>query len=141
MSQPEVITVDVPWDGVRPGDDLTFLSSVHRITRVEPYSHPVVTRGATWAIACADTQQRCYRAAWGITLSPGSHYEVTRRAPVLTGPQRAVLGFLAASGEDLLAFRDEESLAVTAELRLAGLAVGSPEHGYRITDAGVQVLR
>lgn len=126
----EVITVEVPGSEVRPGDDYHFLSSTHRITRVEPYRHPVVTRGETWLTAYADTPEAMYQAAWGITVHPGKLTRVTRLAPELTRGQRSVLrSVMAAPGGPLSAL----ALDVAAELYRMGLALGSPEHGYRVT--------
>lgn len=58
----------VKGQDVRVGDDLWFLGTPHRITRIEPYVHSVVTRGEEWRIAYADTPERAYRNAWGMTL-------------------------------------------------------------------------
>jgi hypothetical protein len=71
--------VNRTWDEVQAGDDLMFPGTPHRITRIEPYTDPVVTRGETWAIACADTPSASGKAARGITLSPGGAYEVAGR--------------------------------------------------------------
>lgn len=61
------------------GDDIIFLGTPHRITRIEPYTHPVVTGGETWATAYADTSAAAYQAAWGITLEPDQQYETGPR--------------------------------------------------------------
>ena len=45
---------------------LVFAGVPHRITRIVPYVHPVVTGGETWRIAYA-----CLGPdSWGITLEP-----------------------------------------------------------------------
>jgi hypothetical protein len=59
---------------VRVGDDLWFLSSVHRVTRVEDYRHPVVTGGDLWHIAKSDGPAGFGRAAWGMTLATERGY-------------------------------------------------------------------
>jgi len=65
---------------VKVGDDLMFVGRPHRITRIEPYAHPVVTQGETWAIAYADAPQAMAKAAWGITLEPDTRaYEIADR--------------------------------------------------------------
>ena len=69
-----------PTDGqdVEVGDDLWFLGKVHRITRIKPYAHPVVTKGETWRIAYADEPSGVYQKAWSITLEPRGHYNVMK---------------------------------------------------------------
>jgi len=134
---PEVITVEVPGSEVRPGDDYEFLGKVHRITRVEPYSHPVVTRGETWLSASADTSERAYKAAWGITVHPDRLIRVTRLAPELNHVQAVTLRVIMSSPHGPLS---EPALALADELLRMGLAAGSREHGYEITRAGLQVL-
>lgn len=134
---PLVITVEVPGSEVRPGDDYEFLGAVHRITRVEPYSHPVVTGGETWLSASADTSERLGRAAWGITIHPGKLIRVTRVVPDLTRAQLTMLRSIHAAPSGPLS---ELALDVAAELHRMGLAAGSRERGYRITRAGIQVL-
>ena len=65
---------------VKVGDDLIFAGTPHRITRIEPYVHPVVTHGETWATAYADTPKAAYKIAWGITLEPDTRaYEIADR--------------------------------------------------------------
>lgn len=134
---PLVITVEVPGSEVRPGDDYEFLGAVHRITRVEPYSHPVVTGGEAWLSASADTSERLGKAAWGITIHPGKLTRVTRVAPDLTHVQRTVLRAISAAPHGSL---NDPALARAAELWREGLVAGSPGHGYEITRAGYQVL-
>jgi hypothetical protein len=75
-----VVTLDVPGSGVRVGDDLDFLGTPHRISRIVPYRHAVVTKGELWRIAYAGVSSRgaIPRRAWGITLEPGGSYTVTR---------------------------------------------------------------
>lgn len=74
-------TIEVRGQDVRVGDDLWFLGKPHRITRIEPYTHPVVTRGEMWRIAYSDGPEGMYKAAWGMTLEYGHGwargYEVT----------------------------------------------------------------
>lgn len=74
-------TIKVRGQDVRIGDDLWFLGTPKRITRIEPYVHPVVTRNAEWRTAYADGPDGMYKAAWGITLEYGhgwaANYEVT----------------------------------------------------------------
>jgi len=54
-------------------DIVVFLGTPHRITRITPYTHPVVTQGEPgWRIAHAGPGQE----SWGITLCPGQLYEV-----------------------------------------------------------------
>jgi hypothetical protein len=77
-------TIKVKGQEVETGDDLWSGGIPHRITRIEPYGHPVVTRGEQWRAACSDGPASVGRAAWGITLEfahgwePG-HYEVSAR--------------------------------------------------------------
>jgi hypothetical protein len=76
-----VTTIKVKGQEVRVGDDLWFLSTPHRITRIEPYRHPAVTLGEDWRIAYSDGPDGMYKAAWGMTLSfdhgYAAGYEVT----------------------------------------------------------------
>jgi len=78
-----VSTIKVKGQDVREGDDLWTSGKPHRITRIEPYVHPVVTRGEPWRIAYSDGPDGMGRAAWGITLEwQGGYaagYEVTER--------------------------------------------------------------
>lgn len=76
-------TIMVRGQDVRTGDDLWFLGRVHRITRTEPYTHPVVTGGGEWRTAYSDGPDGMYRAAWGITLEHGgaARYEISERIP------------------------------------------------------------
>lgn len=60
---------------VEVGDILMFLSTPHRITRIEPYLHPTL-RLPGWRTAYADTGERAYKNAWGITLEPQCEYEI-----------------------------------------------------------------
>lgn len=64
-------TVMVKGQDVRVGDDLWCLGAPHRVTRIEPYTHPVVTRGEQWRIAYSDGPERGGKNAWGMTL----HYD------------------------------------------------------------------
>ena len=76
-------TVMVKGQHVKIGDDLWAFGRPHRITRITPYRHPVVTRGEDWRIAHSDGPDGVGAAAWGITLSHGhgyaAHYEVSVR--------------------------------------------------------------
>jgi hypothetical protein len=64
---------------VEVGDDLWFLDKPYRITRIEDYVHPVVTRGETWRIAYSDGPVFGARWAWGITLEPDGRYETGQK--------------------------------------------------------------
>jgi hypothetical protein len=59
---------------IEVGDIIVFMSQPHRITRIVPYAHPVVTGGeAGWRIAYAGPGPD----SWGITLEPqADYYEV-----------------------------------------------------------------
>lgn len=76
-------TVKVKGQDVRVNDDLWAFGTPHRITRIEPYVHPVVTRGEPFRIAYADGPGGQGERAWGITLEYGhgyaTGYEVTER--------------------------------------------------------------
>ncbi len=82
-------TAMIKGQEVRVGDDLWSMGTPHRITRIEPYAHPVVTRGEQWRQACSDGPEGVGKAAWGITLefahgwAPG-HYKVS----LLPGDER-----------------------------------------------------
>lgn len=77
-------TIMVKGQEVQVGDDLWAGGKPYRITRIEPYMHPVVTRNEQWWQACSDGPEGIGKAAWGITLEfahgwePG-HYEVSKR--------------------------------------------------------------
>lgn len=77
------MTVKVKGQDVRVGDDLWFLGKPYRITRIEPYIHPVVTRGEEWFSAYSDSPDGMYRNAWGITLERehgnAASYEISER--------------------------------------------------------------
>jgi hypothetical protein len=75
-NQPQFL--NVPAGEVRVGDDLDYLGKPYRITRIEEYAHPVVTKGETWWIAYADTREKFGKNAWGMTLGKGTRYDVIR---------------------------------------------------------------
>jgi hypothetical protein len=74
-------TILVKGQDVRVGDDLWFLGSPHRITRIEPYVHPVVTRNEEWRVAKSDGPDGQGKHAWGMTLEfchgYAGDYEIT----------------------------------------------------------------
>jgi hypothetical protein len=74
-------TIYVKGQDVRVGDDLWWMGTPHRVTRIERYVHPVVTRNEEWRTAYSDTPQRAYKAAWAITLEydhgHAAGYEIT----------------------------------------------------------------
>ena len=76
-------TVKVKGQDVRVGDDLWFLGKPYRITRIEPYVHPAVTRGEQWRIAYSDGPERGGKHAWGMTLEYehgwAAGYEISER--------------------------------------------------------------
>lgn len=75
----KVMTMRIAGSEVRVGDDVIFLGTPHRVTSVEPYSHPVATGGEQWAIAYAATPERPAKGnAWAITLEPHCDYDITR---------------------------------------------------------------
>ena len=75
---------------VKVGDDLWSLGKPHRITRIEPYTHPVVTRGEEWRIAYSDGPDGVGRAAWGITLTFDHGYADGYEVTALPGDERGV---------------------------------------------------
>jgi hypothetical protein len=75
---------------VRVGDDLWFLGKPYRITRIEPYTHPVVTRGEEFRSAYSDGPDRYYQAAWGITLEFNHGYAASYEVTALPGDERGV---------------------------------------------------
>lgn len=76
MSTRKVCAADV-----KIGDDLWVGGKPHRITRIEPYTHPTI--GEPWAIASSDGPEGIGKAAWGITLeltNPSRYYEISERS-------------------------------------------------------------
>ena len=75
---------------IRVGDDLIFLGTPHRITRIEPYP-PTELNARLWdgkaRIAYSDTAAASYKAAWGITLDPNGTYDVGGAISVVEGDQ------------------------------------------------------
>jgi len=65
---------------VKAGDDLIFLGTPHRITRIEPYRGSLNDElfGREGRVAYSDTAASACRAAWGITLDPDGTYEISR---------------------------------------------------------------
>jgi hypothetical protein len=78
-------TVKIKKQDVRVGDDLWFLGRPYRITRIEPYRHPVVTRGEDARTAYSDGPGRTGRNAWGITLSFEHGYAASAEISVRMG--------------------------------------------------------
>lgn len=78
-------TVVVKGQHVKVGDDLWFLGRPHRITRIEPYRHPVITRGEDWRTASSDGPDGVGKAAWGITLEYCHGYSVLYEVSVRPG--------------------------------------------------------
>lgn len=74
---------------VKVGDDLWFLGTPHRITRITRYVHPVVTRNEEWRIAHSDGPAGMYKAAWGMTLSYDHGYAAGYEVTILDGDTRA----------------------------------------------------
>lgn len=75
-------TIKVKAQDVKIGDDLWLGDVPHRITRIEPYTHPAVTGGDEWAAAYSDGLEGVGKAAWGITLeltNPSEYYEISVR--------------------------------------------------------------
>lgn len=61
-------TIRIKGQEVRVGDDYWYLGTARRITRIEDYVHPVVTRNEVWRFAYSDGPTGTGRNAWGITL-------------------------------------------------------------------------
>lgn len=81
-------TIQVRGQEVRVGDDLWFLGKPHRITRIVPYVHPVVTRNEPWRIAYSDGPDGVYKAAWGMTLEYGHGWAAGCEVTYLPGDDR-----------------------------------------------------
>jgi hypothetical protein len=80
-------TIHVRGQDVRVGDDLWFLSTPKRITRIEPYTHALM-RGEAWRVAYSDGPAGMYKNAWGITLEYGSGYAANYEVTALPGDDR-----------------------------------------------------
>lgn len=78
-------TVKVKGQDVRVGDDLWFCGRPHRVTRLEPYTHPEATRGEEWQIAYSGGPERA-GAAWAMMLERehgyAASYEISARPEV-----------------------------------------------------------
>jgi hypothetical protein len=84
-----VSMIKVKGQEVRVGDDLWFLGKPHRITRIEGYIHPVVTRGEEWRIAYSDGPDAGGKNAWGITLEYEHGYAAGYLVSAWPGDNRA----------------------------------------------------
>jgi hypothetical protein len=78
-------TIRVKGQAVKVRDDLWVLGNVHRITRIEPYTHPVVTRGEEWRIA---RYAGPGGTAWGITLHYDHGYAASYEVSYMPGDER-----------------------------------------------------
>lgn len=86
-------TVKVKGQDVRVGDDLWVCGGVHRITRIQPYRHPLVTRGEDWRSAISDGPVpgpgKVYQP-FGITLEFDHGYAAGYEISVRPGEPRYV---------------------------------------------------
>jgi hypothetical protein len=84
----EMTTHRIKGQEVKVGDDLWCLGKPHRITRIEPYTHPIVTRGEEWRSADADGPDGT--TPWGITLEFDHGYHAGYEVTALPGDERGV---------------------------------------------------
>jgi hypothetical protein len=97
-----VSTIKVKGQDVKVGDDIWFLGTPHRVTRITPYVHPVCTRNEEWRTAHSDGPDGMYKAAWGITLEFdhgwAAGYEVTYTEGDPRAEQYSACDYLSAFG-------------------------------------------
>jgi hypothetical protein len=80
-------TIKVKGQDVRVNDDLWYLGTPYRITRIKPYTHPV-TRGEVWRTAYSDGPERAGDRAWGITLEYDHGYAAGYEVTYMDGDPR-----------------------------------------------------
>lgn len=77
----------VKGQDVRVGDDLWSLGKPHRVTPIEPYTHPVVTRDEEWRIAYSNGPEDTGKP-WGRTLRLEHGYAASYEVAYVPGDDR-----------------------------------------------------
>ena len=80
-------TIMVKGQDVKIGDDLWVFDKPHRVTRIEPYTHPVVTRGDEWRHAYSDGPSGAGKP-WGLPLAYDHGYAASYEVSCLSGDDR-----------------------------------------------------